>query len=512
MNQSTSYKSAGLSGRHCAVGSDAAGIWGFALASGCVPASLVFDARPGLNIAISLAVIAVACWWFECRKSIRRWREVPHPDLMALTLASVSAVSSNPVVLVLSLLALGWCCALSVLHRAGWRGAALHSFWLALAPLRALGLVASGTRDAALGAISQLRGERHLPVLRGVLFAVPLVLVFFLLLAEADTTLETWRSQLSAALQDLSFLPRLLFWLVMSLLMAGVLAIASRDPVPQREPAVAADIAGTRTATERLIVLGSVVALFAVFLVLQVGTLFGNPGAIAGSGITYAQAVHRGFGQLIVVVSVSAALLLVLDRRALRGAAEGRVRAVSAVLLGQCLLLLLSAWQRLAAYEEAYGWTVQRVCVQLCIIAIAAALLVLLRELMLRMLLRRALRRITTVMALMALVLCFWNIPAWVVDANLDRSARGHEVDWRYLVDELPLDAVPALQRQLAKLDATQGNALRCRLLRQPQLKSLLTTPDRWFEWNWRRSQALAAAQRLTREAAEGCAASTGGE
>ena len=491
------------SGRLCAA----------ALSAAAVPAAVLFGAqRPGLNISLSLWVIVLASWFFERRLRHWQWREVPVADWLALTLASVSAVSGNPMVLAFSLLALGWCCALSVLHRAGWGGAALHPFWLALAPLRALGLVASGTRDAALGAISQLRGERHLPVLRGVLFAVPLVLVFFLLLAEADTTLETWRSQLSAALQDLSFLPRLLFWLVMTLLMAGVLAIASRDPVPQREPAVAADVAATRTATERLIVLGSVVVLFALFLVLQVGTLFGNPGAIAGSGITYAQAVQRGFGQMIVVVSVSAALLLVLDRKALRGALEGRVRAVSAVLLGECLLLLLSAWQRLAAYEEAYGWTVQRVCVQLCIIAIALVLLVLVRELMLGLVLRRALQRITKVVALTALVLCCWNIPAWVVDANLDRSARGHEVDWLYLVDELPLDAVPALQRQLVGLDTTQRNKLSCRLLRQPELKSLLTKPDRWFEWNWRRSQAWAAAQRLTREAGEGCAASTGGE
>jgi hypothetical protein len=488
-------------------------LWAAALAAAAVPAAVVFGAqRPGINIGLSLLVIVLLFWFFEQRLRHWQWREVPVADVLALTLASISAVSGNPVVMALSLLALGWCCALAVLHRAGWRGAALHPFWLALAPLRALGLVASGTRDAALGAISQLRGERYLPVLRGVLWALPLVLVFFLLLAEADTTLETWRSQLSAALQDLSFLPRLLFWLVMSLLVAGVLAIASRDPVPQREPAVVADVAATRTTTERLIILGSVVVLFAVFLVLQVGTLFGNPGAIAGSGITYAQAVQRGFGQLIVVVSVSAALLLVLDRRALRGAAEGRVRAVSAVLLGQCLLLLLSAWQRLAAYEEAYGWTVQRVCAQLCIIGIALALLVLLRELMLGLLLRRAVQRIGALLLMVVLALCFWNIPAWVVDANLDRAGRGHEVDWKYLVDELSLDAVPALQRQLAGLDTTQRNELSCRLLRQPELRSLLTTPDRWFEWNWRRSQALAAAQRLTREAGEGCAASTGGE
>lgn len=488
-------------------------LWAAALVAAAVPAAVVFGAqRPGINIGLSLLVIVLVFWFFEQRLRHWQWREVPVADVLALTLASVSAISGNPVVLSLSLLALAWSCALSVLHRAGWRGAALQPYWLALAPLRALGLVVSGTRDAALGAISQLRGERHLPVLRGVLFAVPLVLVFFLLLAEADATLEAWRSQLSAALHDLSFLPRLLFWLVMSLLMAGVLVIAGREGVPQREPAVVAAVAATRTAIERLIILGSVVVLFAVFLVLQVGTLFGNPAAIAGSGITYAQAVHRGFGQLIVVVTVSAALLLVLDRKALRGAAEGRVRAVSAVLLGQCLLLLLSAWQRLAAYEEAYGWTVQRVCVQLCIIAIAAALLVLLRELMLGLVLRRALQRITTVVALTALVLCFWNIPAWVVDANLGRSARGHDVDWKYLVDELPLDAVPALQRQLAGLDTTQRNELSCRLLRQPELRSLLTTPDRWFEWNWRRSQALAAAQRLNSETGEGCAASTGGE
>lgn len=487
-------------------------VWGSAVALAAVPAAVVFGAeRPGLNIGLTLGLLVLVSWTLEARHQSWNWRAVPVADVLVLVLASVSAVSGNPVVLALSVLTLGWTCALALLHRAGWRGVALRAWRVVLAPFGALALVALGTRAAAVEALIQMRGGRYLPVLRGVLWAVPLVLVFFLLLAEADATFESWRTQLLTALQDLSFLPRLMFWVVVSVVLAGVLMQIAGGTAPQRVPAADHVAAGTRTATERLIILCSVVVLFALFLLLQLGALFANPGAIAGSGVTYAQAVHRGFLQLIVVVTVSAALLLVLDSRALRGVAEARVRAVSAVLLGQCLLLLLSAWQRLLAYAEAYGWSTLRVCVHLCIVGIALALLVLLREQMTGLVLRRAVQRISAAGITVLLVLCFWNIPAWVVDANLERAGRGHEVDWHYLLDQLPLDAVPALERQLARLEDTQRAALRCRVLRQPELTWLLEKPDRWFEWNWRRSQALAAARRMTREAGGSCAAVTDG-
>ena len=75
--------------------------------------------------------------------------------------------------------------------------------------------------------------------------------------------------------------------------------------------------------TERLVVLGSIVGLFGVFLLLQLTYLFGNAPAVAGSGITFAEYARRGFNELTIVATLCALLLMALDRHAQRGSARG---------------------------------------------------------------------------------------------------------------------------------------------------------------------------------------------
>ena len=89
-------------------------------------------------------------------------------------------------------------------------------------------------------------------------------------------------------------MPRLAFFatlLVAALGGGGI--ILRREPV--RIPGPAAPTAGARLGdTERLIILGSVVALFAAFLLLQLSYLFGNAPARIGSGVTFAEYARRG--------------------------------------------------------------------------------------------------------------------------------------------------------------------------------------------------------------------------
>ena len=115
---------------------------------------------------------------------------------------------------------------------------------------------------------------------------------------------------------------------------------------------------------ERLIVLVSVVTLFSIFFVLQISRLFGNSGGLAGSGITYAQAAHEGFGELTIAASLCATLLIGLAAGSIGGVRSRTERALSAVLILQAQLLLLSAYHRLEIYEDVYGFTELRLYVQ----------------------------------------------------------------------------------------------------------------------------------------------------
>jgi Domain of unknown function (DUF4153) len=66
--------------------------------------------------------------------------------------------------------------------------------------------------------------------------------------------------------------------------------------------------------TERLILLTSVAALFWLFLAVQVGYFFGNLPRIVASGVTFAEYARRGFGELSIVASASALLIVVSER------------------------------------------------------------------------------------------------------------------------------------------------------------------------------------------------------
>ena len=82
-------------------------------------------------------------------------------------------------------------------------------------------------------------------------------------------------------------------------------------------------------------------------------------------GLTYAEYVHQGFGQLTVATLLTLAVVAVAARKAPRS--SGRERLLLRAVLGAlCLLTLVvvaSALYRMHVYEEAYGFTRLRLLV-----------------------------------------------------------------------------------------------------------------------------------------------------
>ena len=119
-------------------------------------------------------------------------------------------------------------------------------------------------------------------------------------------------------------------------------------------------------AWEWAVPVGLVVAVVAGFLVAQATAMWGGHEYLQRTtGLTYAEYVHQGFGQLTTatfLTVVVVALTMQVAARATRGD-----RILLRVLLGSLCLLTLavvaSALYRMALYQEAYGYTVLRVFV-----------------------------------------------------------------------------------------------------------------------------------------------------
>ena len=246
--------------------------------------------------------------------------------------------------------------------------------------------------------------------------------------------------------------------------------------------------------TERLITLGSVAALFAVFLVLQLSYLFGNVPSVHGNGVTYAEYARRGFGELTVAASLTTLLIVGADRFAEPGPRERTVRLVALVLVALVQLLLDSAYHRVTLYEQAYGFTAARLYAQTYMIVVSLVLVALGYEIWEAIDVKRLARRAAVLGVGALIVLTYWNHEAWIVRRNVALYATTGRFDPVYLARDLSPDAVPELVRALPALGPTTAARVRaCLQVQYGDNRPPMRSDHRWFEWNQRRERAVAA-------------------
>ncbi len=491
MEQSTILIAAGTPAPRVPWRQSSRAAWIGALALGAEAAAWLYDARIGLNWALLLVglVAGVAILGKPRRNASRR-------PLLALAAAFGGAVAISgelPLQLALAVACL-WTGAVA-LHVGGQLPAGPLGFAaLAATPWQALRhVLAESSRRFAAGMRSAGRGRGAL-IARGCLLALPVLSVFFALLGAADPLLGAWRRDLADGLARLSLVGPSMLFAAIAMAALGLFGLALQPPQPthseQREagrgrPALAA--------VEQRIVLGAVVLLLAFFLGLRLAELFDNPGGRSGSGVTLAEAVHRGFTELTLVATLSAALILALERRVAAGGGL-RGRALGLLLVGECLLLLVSAQLRLAAYEAAYGYTRLRLEVGVYIAVLAIALIALALELCGRIDRERLARRAALAAALAAVTLGYWNSSGWIVRANVGRYARSGRIDVRYLVRGLGADGAEELVHALPGF-APPDRACTLRALAAGYGATLGrgAPAPAWYEWSLRRATARRA-------------------
>jgi hypothetical protein len=295
------------------------------------------------------------------------------------------------------------------------------------------------------------------PVLRGLVVALPVVAVFASLLASADLVFGQRLGDLMDLLR-LENLPEYILRLVIILFVGYALAGAilhaaseSKDEklVGEERPFLPPFIGFV----ESSIVLGSVVLLFAAFVLVQFRYFFGGQANITLEGFTYAEYARRGFGELVTVAFFSLLLLLGLSAATRRESASQR-RAFSglgAALVALLLVMLLSAYQRLGLYEAVYGFSRLRTYTH---VFLAWLGLLLVATIALEILHRERIFAFAALAASFgfAISLPILNVDAFIVQQNIRREIEGAALEEKdrvsldvvYLQD-LSDDAVPPL-------------------------------------------------------------------
>lgn len=280
-------------------------------------------------------------------------------------------------------------------------------------------------------------------VVRGLMLATPVVLVLGGLLVSGDSHFSSAISKLFS--HSMGF-ETAVSWAGASLgsavAIAGLWTYALRRNRVLTRATVAAKLKKLGT-TEGLIVLGSVVLLFATFLSVQMAYLFSQDPSQKGTGLTYANYAREGFFQLTVVAALTWWLVELARRRV--EAPEGSrqdlaVRVASSLVLVQALVILVSAHVRLWLYDETYGFTLMRLYAHAGIVFLGVALVVRLTTLWV---LQRSSANLVFAGALAVLGgMNLLNPDAVIVKANLANETG--TIDWYYL-STLSADAADAL-------------------------------------------------------------------
>src|SRR5664279_1525258 len=436
-------------------------IWLSALFLAVLAAAIEFDGAPGISWPLWTIPAALALHYYARQSRPEAAREIIVPLALAVLISAGGAVTtSDPLhffIVVASVLLFAYAARIA----AGAPVAHAGAGFIAASPVIGAFASAHESWDRVGEAAHGANADRAMPAVRGVLIATPIIVVLWILLAQADPSLFSWGDAIATAIRELSFVPRLLFGLFIGVLSLGTFGLAVRgiDVVPaSRVPRPAPRV----SATERIIILGAVVALFATFFVLQLPVMFGNPAAAAGSGVTYADWVHRGFGELTTAATLVTLLIVVLDVMAARGTEtqERIARALAYTLLGLTAFVVLSAFRRITLYESAYGYTMQRLWSQMFMVCVWIALALTALEIARGLDARRLARRGAVVGSLALATLIYWHTGAFLVRENVARYAQTGKLDSWYLASGLSLDALPAVLEARSSLPQSLDDSL----------------------------------------------------
>lgn len=433
--------------------------WLMALAVALAFDFFFWNKAPGISFFLWVLLILAGGWWLAYMDGVRPARATVVLGIAVLGFAAVPVLRSEEfTALAAAGLALAGTLLIAATFRNGhWMHFRLRDYLFALGGLIVAGLsrLLSGVKITAPAGESTAKTPKQtglrqaLPVLRGVLLALPVVLVLGALLASADPIFK----QRLGGLLDLftierlpEYLFRLVYILVFSYVFAGLYLHAVHPLHAAARPDPDAPSQGGPLGwIEALVVLVSVNLLFAFFVSIQLVYLFGGQTNITAEGYTYAEYARRGFYELLAVAVISLALYSSLTAltRPREGRAQTVFRALCVLLLALVIVILVSSLQRLTLYENAYGFSRLRTYTHVFILWLGIALLA---AVVLELLGRRGRLALALLGALVGFgaSLAAINVDGFIVRQNVARAVQGQELDSAYLAS-LSDDAVPVL-------------------------------------------------------------------
>jgi len=323
------------------------------------------------------------------------------------------------------------------------------------------------------------RERKFLPYLRGILIAIPILILLTSFLASADPIFKLRIQGLYSwfNIEDIGeyiFRAIYIFIIAYLLLSAYYFGLVESQKIGKKQPSK--PILNPKNGfIESWIILSAVNLLFLSFVILQFTYLFGGEANINVEGFTYSEYAVRGYFELVAVVIIAMILFYVLSLTTKRKTSAQRwiFSGLGFLMVGQTGIILASAYKRLMLYEAVYGFTRLRTMTHISIFWIGLLLLAVIILEITRKVDRLAIILICFIFGF-GITVNLVNIDRFIVQQNIDRAINVTEfnsdtaLDTGYLYS-LSYDSIPPLLSRFT--DATTpedikneiGGILACR-------------------------------------------------
>ncbi len=347
---------------------------------GLVAQLLFYGQQPGVNFPIWVAfVLGVAV-------AVRRPdATIDRPDIWlpvaAFVFAALCALVTDGMLLFFDVAAAG-ALTIAAIVALGGQPLTRHSWNSTIGYcVRAVGVYVFGAAHLANGvrALPRSHAERQTTswrIVRGLVLAVPLVLLFVVLFAGADAVFSSLVAKaLPVNLDGSDIIGRTLVALAAAWLLGGAVVCGwlTRERDIESSAEGAPPVSGARVGrVEAIVVLAAIDAIFLFFVALQATYLFGGVDTLQITGMTYSDYARRGFGELIAVAVVSGIVLVALGNLVHERGTTYRLLA-GTLCIGTAVVVA-SAFMRITLYQQAYGWTELRfyTVAGICLLAFCA--------------------------------------------------------------------------------------------------------------------------------------------
>jgi hypothetical protein len=345
------------------------------------------------------------------------------------------------------------------------------------------------------------KGTTSWSIIRGLLLALPIVLVLAALLASAD---PIFNQNFEAILKLFKieklgeYLFRAFYILILGYFLAGTYLHAytssNDDHLIGLEKPWLPPFLGW---IESIIILLGIDLLFAFFVGIQFKYFFGGQTNIHIDGFTFAEYARKGFSELVIVAVISLLVMQILNSIGKRqtGKQSTIFTSLSVGLVALVCVILVSAFQRLQLYEGAYGFSRLRTYTHVFMIWIGVLLAAIV---VLEILKKSRMFALAVVLAAFGfgITLNIMNVDGFIARQNIARAVSGSDLDVAYLVS-LSNDAIPELSKQYQNQSLPEnvrdltGAALACKARIVTDFRSSQFYQDKpWPSYLWSRTNA----------------------